>query len=84
MLLSYGRHVLEVSYPSTIHCLEEDKVWSTISSFVVWVLWNARRKCVFRKVKQNVVGLVKDIWKTMHEGFCYLTCCFEMGVRVIF
>ena len=30
MLLSDGRHVLEVSHPSTIHCFEEDNVWSTI------------------------------------------------------
>ena len=32
LLLSNGRHVLEVSYTTTIRCLEEDKVWSTISS----------------------------------------------------
>ena len=31
LLLSDGRHVLEVSYTTTIRCLEEDKVWSTIS-----------------------------------------------------
>ena len=35
LLLSDGRHVLEVSYTTTIRCLEEDKVWSTISSLVV-------------------------------------------------
>jgi hypothetical protein len=42
--------------------LEEDKVWSTISSLVVWVSWKARCKCVFQKVKQNAVELVKEIW----------------------
>ena len=62
LLLSDGRHVLEVSYTTTIRCLEEDKVWSTISSLVVWVLWKARCKCVFQKVKQNAVELVKEIW----------------------
>ena len=51
LLLSNGRHVLEVPYPSTIRRLEENKVWSTISSLVVWVLWKARCKCVFQKVK---------------------------------
>ena len=51
LLLFEGRHVLEVSYPTTIRCLEEDKVWSTISSLVVWVLWKPRCKCVFQKVK---------------------------------
>ena len=33
-----------------------------ISSLVVWVLWKARCKCVFQKVKQNAVELVKEIW----------------------
>ena len=45
-----------------IHCLEEDKVWSTISSLVVWILWKARCKCVFQNVKPNAVELVKEIW----------------------
>ena len=45
-----------------IHCLEEDKVWSTISSLVVWMLWKARCKCVFQNVKPNAVELVKEIW----------------------
>ena len=52
---------MEVSYTTTIHFLEEGKVWSTISSLVVWVLWKARCKCVFQKVKQNAVELVKEI-----------------------
>ena len=60
-LLSNGRHVFDVSY-TTIRCLEEDKVWSKLSSLVVWVLWKTRCKCVFKKVKQNVVELVKEIW----------------------
>ena len=60
--LSNGRHVLEVSYTTTIRCLEEDKVWSTISSLVFWVLWKARCKCVFQNVKPNAVELVKEIW----------------------
>ena len=60
--LSDGRHILEVSYPLTIHCLEEDKVSTMISSLVVWVLWKARCKCLFQKVKQNVVELVTNIW----------------------
>ena len=51
---------------STLKCLFKlivrNKVWSTISSFVVWVLWKARCKCVFQEVKQNVVELVRDIW----------------------
>ena len=62
LLLSDGRHVLEASYTTPIHCLEEDKVWSMISSLVVWVLWKARCKCVFQKVKPNAVELVKEIW----------------------
>ena len=33
-----------------------------IFSLVVWVLWKARCKCVFQKVKLNVIELVKDIW----------------------
>ena len=37
-------------------------VWSTISSLVVWVLWKARCKCVFQKIKQNAVELVKEVW----------------------
>ena len=37
LLLSNGRHVLDVSYNTTIHCLVEDKVWSTISS-LVWLM----------------------------------------------
>ena len=59
LLLSVGRHVLEVSYTTRIHCLKEDKVWSTISSLVVWVLWKARCKNAFQKVKHNAVELVK-------------------------
>ena len=62
LLLSNGRHVLEASYTTPIHCLEEDKVWSTISSLVVWILWKARCKCVFQNVKPNAVELVKEIW----------------------
>ena len=62
LLLSDGRHVLEASYSTPIHCLEVDNVWSTISSLVVWILWKARCKCVFRKVKPNAVQLVKEIW----------------------
>ena len=62
LLLSHGRYVLEVSYTTIIYCLEEDKVWSTISSLVVSVSWKAGRKCEFQKVKQNVVELVKEIW----------------------
>ena len=62
LLLSDKRHVLEVSYTTTIPCLEEDKVWSTISSLVVWVLWKARCKCIFQKFKPNVVELVNEIW----------------------
>ena len=42
--------------------LVEDKVLSTISSSVIWVLWKVRCKCVFRKVKQNTIELVKEIW----------------------
>ena len=42
LLLSDGRHVLEISNITSVHCLEEDMVWSTISSLVVWVLWKAR------------------------------------------
>ena len=37
-------------------------VWSTVSSLVVWVLWKARCKCVFQKVKQKAVELVNEIW----------------------
>ena len=61
LLLFDGRHVLEVSYTTTIHCLEEDKVWSAISSLEVWVVWRSRCKYVIQKVKQNVVELVKEI-----------------------
>ena len=46
-LLSDGRQVLDVSYTTTIHCLVEDKVWSTIYSLLVWILWNAICKCIF-------------------------------------
>ena len=42
--------------------LQQCIVWSTLPSLVIWVLWKARCKCVFQKVKQNVVELVKDIW----------------------
>ena len=62
LLLSDGRHVVEIFDITSIHCLEEDMVWSTISSLVVWVLWKARCKCVFQKVKQNAVDLVKEVW----------------------
>ena len=44
LLLSDGRHVLEVSYTTTIRCLEEDKVWSTISSLVVFTNNNSFEK----------------------------------------
>ena len=33
-----------------------------VSSLVVWVLWKARCKCVFQKIQENVVELVKEIW----------------------
>ena len=62
LFLSDGRYVLEVPYTIPIHCLEEDKVWSRISSLVVWVLRKPRCKCVFQKVKPNAVELVKEIW----------------------
>ena len=61
-LLCDGRYVLDVSYATTIRCLVEDKFWSMIYSFVIWVLWKVRCKCVFRKVKQNTIELVKEIW----------------------
>ena len=53
-----------VSYTKTIRCLEETiRCWSGLpQSLVVWVLWKTRCKCVFKKVKQNVVELVKEIW----------------------
>ena len=35
LLLCDGRQVLDVSYATTIGCLVEDKVWSTISSLVI-------------------------------------------------
>ena len=60
LLLFDGRHVLDVYYVTTICCLVEDNVWSTISSLVIWVLWTTKCKCVFQKVKQNVVELVKE------------------------
>mgnify|MGYP006962893981 FL=1 len=60
LIVSDGRQVLHVSYVTTIRCLVEDKVWSTISSLVIWVLWTTKCKCVFQKVKQNVVELVKE------------------------
>ena len=62
LLLFDGRHVLDVYYVTTICCLVEDKVWSTISSLLIRVLWKARCKCVFQKVKQNAIELVKEIW----------------------
>ena len=62
LLLFGGRRVLDASYATTICCLVENKVWSTISSLVIWVLWKARCKCVFQKVKQNSIELVKKIW----------------------
>ena len=53
-----------VSYTKTIRCLEETiRCWSGLpQSLVVWVLWKARCKCVFQKVKQNVVESIKEIW----------------------
>ena len=62
LLLSNGRHVVEIFDITSINCLEKDMVWSTVSSLVVWVLWKARCKGVFQKVKQNVVDLVKEVW----------------------
>ena len=53
LLLSNGRHVMEASYTTPIHCLENDEVW---------VLRKARCTCVFQKVKPNAVELVKEIW----------------------
>ena len=69
LLLSDGRHVLEISDITSVQCLEEDMVWSTISSLVVWVLWKARCKCVFQKVKQNAVDLVKEVWLMLVHTF---------------
>ena len=34
----------------------------TIPSLVIWVLWKAICECVFQKIKQNVVEVVKEIW----------------------
>ena len=62
LLLFDGRHILEASYTTPIHCFEEDKVWSTIYSLAVWILWKARCKFVFQNVKPNAVELVKEIW----------------------
>ena len=62
LLLFNGIYVSEVSYTTPIRHLEEDKVWSMISSLVVRVLWKARCKCVFQKVMLNEVELVKEIW----------------------
>ena len=41
---------------------EKECVDFLLTSLVVWVLCKARCKCVFQKVKQNVVELVKEIW----------------------
>ena len=62
LIFSNGRQVFDISYAKTIRCLVEDKVWSTISSLLIRVLWKARCKCVFQKVKQNAIELVKEIW----------------------
>ena len=35
LLLSDGRHVVEIFDITSIHCLEQDMVWSTVSSLVV-------------------------------------------------
>ena len=61
LLVSDGKHLLEISDITSVHCLQEDMVWATISSPVVSVLWKARCKCVFQKVQQNTVDLVKEI-----------------------
>ena len=52
---------MDVSYATVIRCLVEDKVRSTISSLVIWVLWKTKCKCVFQRVKLNVVELVEHI-----------------------
>ena len=31
-------------------------------SLLIWALWKAKCKCIFQKVKQNVVELLKEIW----------------------
>ena len=65
LLLFDWRQVLDVSYATTV---------DTKSSLVIWVLWKARCKCVFQKVKQNVVELVKEIWLMLLHT---LTCQCE-------
>ena len=64
---------------------EEDKVWSMISSLVVWVLWKARCKCVFQKVKYNVVELVKQVWlillHTLTGQYDAITCKPEVVIH---
>ena len=47
LLLSDGRQVLDVSNTTTIGCLVENRVWSTRSYLVLWVLWKAICKFVF-------------------------------------
>ena len=89
--LSDGIHVLEASHTTPIHCLEEDKVWSTISSLVVWVLWKARCKGVFQKVKPNAVELVKEIWlmlmHTLKRSIWDITwwawCCVSQATTIL-